>query len=86
MRTGAFFLLAALGASAQSPRLVFSKSFPGSQPAYLSIALERDGSAIYNDDPKQDNPIRFQIDKADAELMFGLAQKLDYSSARWKRD
>ncbi|MCX6621264.1 MAG: hypothetical protein NTY38_09315 [Acidobacteria bacterium] len=77
MKAAALLLLAALGALAQTPRLVFTKAFPNSQPAFLSIALERDGAAVYNDDPKEDNPIRFQIAKEDAELMFGLAGKLD---------
>ena len=79
MKAAALLVLAACGALGQSaPRIVYSKTFPGSQPPFFSIALERDGSAVYNDDPKEDNPIRFQIAKADAELMFGLAGKLDY--------
>jgi len=78
MKTALLLLLATLGAWADGPRLLFTKTFPGSQPPYVSIALEPDGATVYNDDPKADNPIRFQIARADAELMYGLAAKLDH--------
>ncbi|MCC7498728.1 MAG: hypothetical protein IT160_14195 [Bryobacterales bacterium] len=79
MKTALVLLLAACGTLAQSsPRIVFTKIFRGSEPPFYSIAVERDGATVYNDDPKQDNPIHFRISKADADTMFELAGKLDY--------
>lgn len=83
MKTVILLLAALCAASGETaPRMIFSKSFPGSQPAFYSIALDRDGATVYNDDPKEDNPIRFRIARADADVMFRLAAKLDY----FKRD
>ena len=72
-------LLAAcsLGA-AEGPRLFFSKSFPGSAPAFCQIALAGSGDVEYAEAPNDDDPVRFQLSAAETAEVFGLAGKLDY--------
>ncbi len=76
---GALPLLAATLAAAPvtGPRIVYTKSFPGSSPAYVRIAVERDGSVIYQEAVQDDDPLRFSLSKSDVDLLFGLADKLD---------
>jgi len=62
------------------PRLVYTKSFPGSEPAYIEITVERNGSIVYKEAPDDNNPIAIQLDKADADTIFALADKLDHFS------
>jgi hypothetical protein len=62
--------------AADAPRLVFSKSFPGSTPAYVEIALDRAGNATYKEAPNDDQPLKFQIAESDVSEMFALAGKL----------
>ncbi len=66
-------LLAAGGNS-----VIYTKSFPGSTPAYVQIALEGDGAGIYKEDPNDENPVRFQLTPAEWNQMLELAQKLDH--------
>jgi hypothetical protein len=69
-------LLAALLSG--DPRIVYSKSFPGSTPAYVEIHLERDGATTYLEQPDDDRPVNFRIGQAEADEIFQLAEKLDY--------
>lgn len=62
------------------PRLVYTKSFPGSEPAYVEISVERNGSVVYKEAPDDNNPISIQLDKGDADTVFSLADKLDHFS------
>ena len=58
--------------------LVYSKSFPGSSPAFVSIKLESNGDAEFNDSPTGDNAMRFKMSEADTKTIFDLAEKLGY--------
>ena len=69
-------LLICLNASA-APRLFYSKFFKGSVPEYVSIAVERNGDVIYQEAKNDDNPIKFHMNDADVQELFGLADKLD---------
>ncbi|MDQ2900938.1 MAG: hypothetical protein M3Y07_14240 [Acidobacteriota bacterium] len=71
------FLLALSLSAADVPKIYYSKSFPGSVPAYVAITVEPSGAAEYRDDPKDDNPIRFQMAPASADEIFALAGKLE---------
>lgn len=64
--------------SQATPRLVYTKSFPGSSPAYVEITAEKDGSVIYKEAPDDNNPITIHLPHADAEAMFSLADKLNH--------
>jgi hypothetical protein len=61
-----------------APRMTFSKSFPGSVPPYIEITVERSGTAEYKEDPKDDNPLKFQLSQSDADTIFGLIDRLDH--------
>jgi hypothetical protein len=72
-------LLASISAwAADVPRIFFSKSFPGSKPAYFQIAVDRGGAASYNESEDPDNAEKLQIEPAVLKQMFGLADKLDH--------
>jgi hypothetical protein len=60
------------------PRLFYSRSFPGSVPAYFEVKLEPNGDAEYREAPDEDNPLQFHLAEADTREVFGLAEKLDY--------
>lgn len=68
---------ASLLAAADSPRLSYSKSFPGSTPAWLEIVVDKSGAGQYKEDPKDEDPIKFQLSGSDAAQLFALADKLD---------
>ncbi len=73
-------LLPSTGARAgdpPAPRVLYTKSFPGSIPAFVSIGVERDGKVIYKEAPDDDNPLRFQLSEADTAALFDLVAKLD---------
>jgi hypothetical protein len=60
------------------PRIIYSKSFPGSSPPYVEIHLERDGAITYLEKPDDDRPVNFRLSQAEADEIFQLAAKLDY--------
>ncbi|MDQ6706414.1 MAG: hypothetical protein M3Z85_10620 [Acidobacteriota bacterium] len=62
--------------AADTPTIYFSKSFPGSVPAFVSIRIDQSGAAEYSEDLKDENPLRFQISTADVTEIFSLAEKL----------
>ncbi len=74
---GAALLAAQVPADGQPPRVFYSKSFPGSVPAYVEIRVERDGKAEYKEAPNDDQPVRFQLKTGDADEIFALVEKLD---------
>ena len=67
--------------AAGSPRLFYSKSFPGSVPAYVSIEIGQDGKGVYQEAPDDESPVQFAFPEQDTATMFALAEKLD----RFKR-
>jgi hypothetical protein len=65
--------------AAEAPgKIVFTKSFPGSAPAWYSISVDQTGAAEYREDPKDELPIKFHLNEADTGQIFELAGKLDY--------
>jgi hypothetical protein len=60
------------------PRLFYSRSFPGSVPAYFEVTLAQNGDAEYREAPDEDNPLKFHLTEAETHAVFGLAEKLDY--------
>jgi len=69
-------------AAAQGPRLIYSKSFPGSNPPWFEITIEENGAGLYKEDPKDEDPLKFQLTGAESSQIFGLAGKLDHFSRR----
>jgi hypothetical protein len=62
--------------AADGPRLVYSKSFPGSTPAFVEISLDRNGNAQYKEARDDDQPLKFQLSESDTGEIFGLVEKL----------
>ena len=81
------FLLALAGLSiaTAAPRIVYTKTFPGSDPAYTKIVIEQDGSATYQE-ADEDAPEKFKLDAAAAEQIFSLAGKLDRFQRKLESD
>jgi hypothetical protein len=72
--------LAVSAFAAPDPRIVFSKSFPGSVPAYVEISVDKTGSGEYKEDPKDENPLKFQLRPDEAAAIFSLGDQLDHFS------
>jgi hypothetical protein len=62
--------------AADAPHLFYSKSFPGSSPAYVEITVDRSGAGAYKEAPDDPQPLEFHITAAEADEMFALAEKL----------
>jgi hypothetical protein len=69
-----------VSAGQDTPRLIYSKSFPGSTPPWVEITIERTGAGQYKEDPKDEDPLKFELSGADLSLIFNLADKLDHFS------
>ena len=79
MKTALLLLVAAtMAMAADEPRIVFSKTFPGSTPAYFAVTIDRTGSATYNESQDADNAEHLQIEEKVTMNIFDLAQKLDH--------
>lgn len=76
MRWSLALAVVPLAFAADSQRLFFSKSFPGSVPAYIEIALDRTGNTTYKEAADDDRPLKFQVADSDVNEIFGLADKL----------
>lgn len=59
-------------------QLTMSKSFPGSMPAYSEVRIDADGKCEYREDPKDEDPLKFQISPEDRQAMWDLAEKLGH--------
>ena len=61
-----------------SARVVYTKSFPGSIPAFTEIDIEKTGAGLYKEDAKDDDPLKFELTEADTSQIFDLAEKLGH--------
>ena len=78
MKWSLFVFFAGTLAAAGGPRVIYSKSFPGSFPAYTQITLDQEGNAEYREAPNDDQPLTFKLQPADVHEVFALVAKLDY--------
>jgi hypothetical protein len=78
MKWALLFLLAGCSFAGDGPRIFYSKSFPGSTPAYVEITLERSGAAVYKEAPDDELPLKFRLTEAETSDVFGLADKLEH--------
>lgn len=60
------------------PKVLYTKSFPGSIPAYVSVELLRNGQAIYKEAPDDENPVSFKVSPEDTGEIFNLVDKLEH--------
>jgi hypothetical protein len=77
LKTVLFLAAPAVALAADGPRVIFTKSFPGSEPAYVSIILERNGNVAYKE-AKEDDPETFQLEPSAVAAIFDLAEKLGH--------
>ena len=61
--------------AADSPRLFYSKSFPGSKPPFVQITLAQSGDVEYREAPDEDDPIKFRLQDTETQEIFGLVEK-----------
>jgi len=64
--------------AADGPRITYSKSFPGSNPAFVQLTLVRSGDVEYREAADEDDPIEFKLNEAETAEVFTLAEKLDH--------
>src|SRR5579863_10732995 len=77
-KTAWLLLVAVMTVAADDARIVYSKTFPGSTPAYFAVTIERSGSATYNESQDADNAEPMQMEEKVTRQIFDLAQKLDH--------
>lgn len=87
VRVIGIFALFAAAAYAQSgvasvapngQRVTYTKSFPGSDPAYVSITVDRSGMVSYKEMADDDSPDTFQLEPKFTDTIFDLAGKLEH--------
>jgi hypothetical protein len=73
-----FALLAVSGMAfaADGPLVIYSKSFPGSDPAYMLISVQKDGAVSYNESTDPDNAENFKLEPGTVAAIFDYARKL----------
>ncbi|MCS7027014.1 MAG: hypothetical protein NZV14_19640 [Bryobacteraceae bacterium] len=71
------YLAVAPGAEPQ-PRIFYSKSFPGSTPAYVQITVDRTGRVEYREAADDNDPYVSKLSPSEVNEMFALAEKLDW--------
>lgn len=74
-----FLLLALITAVAcgAAPRIVYTKDFPGSVPAWVAITVEHSGETVYKEEVNDPYPIKFKLRGDETAELFRLAGKLD---------
>ena len=77
MKWSLIFLCASL-LPAGEPRLVYSRAFPGSVPAFLEVTVDKAGNADYREAEDDNQPLKFQLTAAETQTVFELADKLDH--------
>jgi hypothetical protein len=71
--------LGSLVSAAEPGRIVYTKSFPGSSPAYVEISVEPSGAVSYKE-TADDDPETFRLESNSTAQIFDLAAKLDHFS------
>jgi hypothetical protein len=78
VRTALLMLMAAACVCASTPKLVYTRAFPGSAPAYFSVSIARSGELEYKEAPNDEQPLKVQLEDAETAPLFELAGKLEY--------
>ena len=69
--------IAGVALGADGPRVSFTKIFPGSDPAYVSIIVDKDGAVTYRE-AKDEDPETFTLEADVSHAIFDLAEKLGH--------
>jgi hypothetical protein len=77
-----FFIVASIALAGETnAKVLYTKSFPGSVPAFVSVELQKTGEAVYKEAPDDESPVDFKMSVEDTNEIFALVDKLD----RFKR-
>jgi hypothetical protein len=68
------FSLTASWLAQAEPRLVLSKRFPHSNPAFAEVRIAGDGAVEYREDPAEE-PLKVQLQPEEAREIFSLAEQ-----------
>lgn len=63
---------------AATPKVIFTKSFPGSIPEYVYISVDRAGALQFTESRTDDPPLTTQLPDSDTAALFDMADKLDH--------
>ena len=63
--------------AADGPRISYTKSFPGSDPAYMATTVDKNGGVTYRE-TKDEEPETFKLEPEMVQSIFDLADKLDH--------
>ena len=78
MKWSLILLFAGSLVAQDAQRFFYSKSFPGSAPAYVQVTLEKNGEAVYREAPDDDLPLLFKLTDGETSEVYRLVEKLDY--------
>jgi hypothetical protein len=78
MKWSLILFCASVAFAGNGSRLFFSRSFPGSTPAYLDVTVESNGDAVYREAVDDELPTKFHLSDAETHEVFDLAEKLDH--------
>jgi len=71
-------LAVSFAARAGTSKLTFTKSFPGSVPAYVCLDIDRSGEVSYKEAAHDDQPVKAQLTETEAAALFTMAEGLHY--------
>lgn len=72
-------LLAGCVFAENAPKLIFTKSFPGSVPAYESVTVDNTGAFSYSESTTDPNPLQqARLSEQDTSQLFDLARRLNH--------
>ncbi len=78
MKWSLLLLFASVLSAGDGGRLFYSKTFPGSSPAYTQVTIDKGGNVEYREAVDDDQPLKSQLPAADTKQLFDLAARLDY--------
>ncbi len=78
MRALALIVASCLPIFAGTPKLIFTRSFPGSTPEYFSVSIDRTGELQYKESTTDDQAVTAHLQEAETAPLFSMAEKLDY--------
>lgn len=58
--------------------IFFSRTFPGSAPAYFQVEIDADGNAVYREAPDEEDPLTFTLGAETRDWLFAKARELDH--------
>jgi hypothetical protein len=78
MKWSFLLLFASVAWAADGPRLFYSRTFPGSTPAYFDVTVESTGDVTYREAVDDELPSKLRLAAAETKQVFALADKLDH--------